>query len=259
MTKAMPIEPASSLVSVVAQSGVQFSERTALTRAAGLGRTTLNYARLWDHVQRGSLALRQSGLTPGDRVVLVSANSPLWAPAFFSILHAGLVAVPVTPDTPAPTLAAIANHAGASAFLHSEADGSPPPGSGSPARWNIGDLFLGAPGDGSPPVGTGSNLSMLAFTSGSTRNPLAVALTHANLLGDLDALLRVRRAEPGDAFLSMLPAAHLFELMGGLLGPLACGATIVFPGSPLPNRLVDSLREDQITHACCVPGLLHCR
>jgi long-subunit acyl-CoA synthetase (AMP-forming) len=33
---------------------------------------------------------------------------------------------------------------------------------------------------------------------------------------------------------------------------------VVYPGTRLPNRLVESLREDRITHACCVPALLHC-
>jgi long-chain acyl-CoA synthetase len=99
-------------------------------------------------------------------------------------------------------------------------------------------------------------VALLAFTSGSTRRPRAVELTHANLLGDLDALLAARRAGPGDVFLSMLPPAHLFELMGGLLGPLASGARVVYGGTPLPNRIVEALREERITHAMAVPAVL---
>jgi long-chain acyl-CoA synthetase len=255
----MHLDRSSSLVSVVANSGVQFAGRPALAEAAGLGGEPLSYARLWDQVQRGSCTLRQAGLSRGDRVALAATASPGWAPAFFSILHSGMIAVPLTADTPASTLAAIAAHAGVSACVHSsEGPASSAADLEGLRRFPIGDLFLGASGEGGPPVGGGSDLAVLAFTSGSTRHPLAVELTHTNLLSDLDALLQVRRADPGDVFLSMLPPAHLFELMGGLLGPLACGAKVVYPGSPLPNRLVDSLREDRITHACCVPALLHC-
>ena len=97
---------------------------------------------------------------------------------------------------------------------------------------------------------------MLAFTSGSTDCPRAVELTHDNLLSNLEALLEIRRVTPEDALLSMLPPCHLFELMCGFLAPLACGARIVYPGTLLPNRLVETIRTERITHALAVPALL---
>jgi long-chain acyl-CoA synthetase len=54
----------------------------------------------------------------------------------------------------------------------------------------------------------------------------------------------------------MLPPAHLFEMMAGIFGPLACGARVLFPGPLLPNRIIAALREEAITHAVCVPALL---
>jgi long-chain acyl-CoA synthetase len=98
--------------------------------------------------------------------------------------------------------------------------------------------------------------ALCVLTSGSTADPRAVELTHGNVLANLEAMLAVRRAAPGDSFLSMLPPSHLFELMGGTLGPLACGARVVYPGAPLPNRLVAALREERITYALAVPALL---
>jgi long-chain acyl-CoA synthetase len=108
------------------------------------------------------------------------------------------------------------------------------------------------------PAGAGPlpDLALLAFTSGSTSHPRAVELTHANLLANLRALLGVRQAAPGDSFLSMLPPAHLFEMTVGLLGPLACGARVVYAPSLLPHRLLDALRDERITHALSVPALL---
>jgi long-chain acyl-CoA synthetase len=55
----------------------------------------------------------------------------------------------------------------------------------------------------------------------------------------------------------MLPPAHLFELQAGLLAPLQSGACVVYAGVPLPNRLVESLRSNDITHAISVPALVH--
>ncbi|MDX1390015.1 MAG: fatty acid--CoA ligase family protein, partial [Acidobacteriota bacterium] len=67
---------------------------------------------------------------------------------------------------------------------------------------------------------------------------------------------QVRSAGADDAVLAMVPPVHLFGLTAGLLGPLACGARVVFPGAPLPNRLLASLREDGITFAPAVPALV---
>jgi long-chain acyl-CoA synthetase len=120
----------------------------------------------------------------------------------------------------------------------------------------IDDLVSGTASNEEIVKGNRETLAMLAFTSGSTRAPRAVELTHGNLLSNLDALLRVRKAKPGDALLSMLPPAHMFELMGGLLGPLACGARIVYAASLLPNRLIEWLKEHRITHALAVPALI---
>jgi len=245
-----------SLVSVVAESASRFGQRPALAQSQGAGESGLTYAQLWDHIGRGAAFLQASGLEPGDRILLLAEVSPDWPAAFFSILHAGMVAVPVTTDTAPEIVGVICRHAAVAAVLHTERTAASIEHLNDIRRVSLPELFAnGAPLATSHTL-RGSDLAMLGFTSGSTQQPRAVELTHANLLADLEAMLQTRKATPDDVFLSMLPPAHLFELMGGLLGPLACGAKIIYPGAPLPNRLVDSLNTDGITHACCVPGLL---
>jgi long-chain acyl-CoA synthetase len=203
-----------------------------------------------------------------------------WVAGFFAILEAGLVAVPLTRVSP-ETVSFIAHHAGAHAgILRSEVDGvdviTPDdlfgPGSvGGSAALPGPDAASGPGGSGAPahelaanaaseptaaPIVPPAEPAVLAFTSGSTSRPRAVELTHANLLADIDALLRARPLTRSDVFLSVLPPAHLFELTAGLLTPLAAGARVVFAGAPLPNRIIEALRERGITHGLCVPALL---
>jgi long-subunit acyl-CoA synthetase (AMP-forming) len=121
---------------------------------------------------------------------------------------------------------------------------------------SVDELFRDA-GESAPVSGPGpEDLALLAFTSGSTQDPRAVCLTHANLMANVKAVIEVRQAAPGDAFLSMLPPTHLFELVVGQLCPLACGAQIVYASVLLPNRLIDALGSARITHALVVPALL---
>jgi long-chain acyl-CoA synthetase len=54
----------------------------------------------------------------------------------------------------------------------------------------------------------------------------------------------------------MLPPAHLFELVVGQLAPLAVGGRIVYAKTLLPNRLVDAIRDEDVTRVLVVPALL---
>jgi long-chain acyl-CoA synthetase len=213
-----------------------------------------SYAQLRAFMERGAAALRALDLAPEERVLLFLEPCAAWPVAFFAILEAGLVAVPLPAETPLTTAAGVAGFAGARLAILGQRTGGLAPGSG--LRCLPVERLLQAEPRSTAAAGSLPDLAILAFTSGSTSQPRAVELTHANLVANLQGLLSVRRAAPGDSFLSMLPPAHLFELMVGLLGPLACGARVVYASSLLPHRLVAALREWRITHALSVPALL---
>jgi long-chain acyl-CoA synthetase len=221
-------------------------------------------------MERGAAVLREAGLRPGDTVLLCVESCPVWPVAFFAILEAGLIAVPLAAETPAASAIGVAAFADARVAIVSQRTRGLT-AAGTLRCIAVEQLFGTDTSAGSEPLDrvpgrspTGvwepesgsSELALLAFTSGSTQKPRAVELTHANILANVQALLQVRQAGPGDSFLSMLPPAHLFELTVGLLGPLACGARVVYAPSLLPHRLVASLREERITHALSVPALL---
>jgi long-chain acyl-CoA synthetase len=232
------------LAALLDRSAARFADEPAV---AGAG-TSFTYEELADRARRGAARLRDDGLQEGDAVLLALEARPEWPAAFFSIVRAGCVAVPIPPDiAPSAAASVIAHIEPKSCIVSARTAGLV---DGLPAI-AIEQLFSVSPAE--PVV---HPLAMLAFTSGSTDRPRAVELTHGNLIGDLEAMLHARTCAPGDAFLSMLPPAHLFELVGGLLGPLACGARIVYAGAPLPNRLVATLREAKITHAMAVPALV---
>ena len=260
------------------RSVTQHPEASAVVWSHQAGGGGVSYLELQGAAIRGAACLRGAGLRTGDKVVLAMESRPEWPMALLSILEAELVVVPIPAETPAAVVARIAAFAEAKAAIVGDrshrADSvlsgircfpveelfgpiGPPMASGSTAtlgserqRPSTSLLHDATTGEFS------SELAILAFTSGSTDQPRGVELSHANVLSNLQGLLALREAHPGDSFLSMLPPAHLFELTVGLLAPLLCGARVVFPGSMLPNRLTAALLEDQITHALCVPALL---
>ncbi|MCP4258742.1 MAG: AMP-binding protein [Planctomycetes bacterium] len=253
----MLIHDMTSLPELVEEAAKNFGENPALDSTNPSG-SRLTYFQLFEHVQRGASTLLAKNLAAGERVLLSLKSQPEWAAAFFSILAAGLVAVPIPANTTPEASVVIATHAQTKAAIFSDQTKHLVAELEDIKRIPLKGLFQADRALKKELVNDRRTLAVLAFTSGSTRQPRAVELTHENLLCNLDALLQVRHVSQGDTFLSLLPPAHLFELMGGLLGPVACGVRIVYASSLLPNRIIKALREHEITHALAVPALIGC-
>jgi long-chain acyl-CoA synthetase len=246
------------LPDLVRRTAERYPDAIALAPVPGSPCGGWSYAQLQQRIENAAshlLAFKRRQVD--DRVLLYMEPCAAWPAAFFTILEAGLIAVPLPAETPVETAVAVAALADVRVVILGK------------RTWRLASCFnvrctpaeqlLEVEKAPSPPpflTGPLPEVAILAFTSGSTSQPRAVELTHANLLSNLEALLQVRQAGPGDAFLSMLPPAHLFELMVGLLAPLACGARVVYAPCRLPNRLLADLRAERITHALSVPALL---
>ena len=245
-----------SLLQLIERSAARFGDAPALDKVTSEPGVGLTYAQLHESIRRGAAALRTAGVSEGDRVLLALEPRPEWAVGFFASLFCGTVVVPIPAETPPTAVAAITAHADVRAAIVSKRTEPLIRNLSGIKTILIDDLISSTASDEKVVNANRDTLAMLAFTSGSTSAPRAVELTHGNLLSNVDALLRVRKAQPGDSLLSMLPPAHMFELMGGLLGPLACGARVVYATSLLPNRLIEWLKEYDITHALAVPALI---
>src|SRR6187549_620869 len=79
----------------------------AVAVESSTGSPALTYAQLCSSSERGAAALRAIGLGAGSRVVIAMDGSVDWAIAFWSVVPAGLVAVPVPGFVPADLLALV--------------------------------------------------------------------------------------------------------------------------------------------------------
>ena len=89
--------------------------------ALGLGARMLrDYGEVAGRVARLAGALRGMGLKPGDRVAIVSKNSPDYLEALYAIWHAGLAAVPANAKLHGAELGYVLEHSGARVCLASD-------------------------------------------------------------------------------------------------------------------------------------------
>ena len=181
---------------------------------------------------------RGAGLTPGDRVVLVADNDGDFIRIFFACQYAGLVPVPLPlpvafagSDVYTASLRRMIIASGAvaciapdllKAHLRDAVDGLDMRLVGTAA-----DLDALSPSPGALPRPDPAGLSYLQFSSGSTRLPLGVAVTHAAVMANAAAIgrhgLEVRK---DDRATSWLPFYHDMGLVGFLLTPMCCQISV---------------------------------
>ncbi len=247
---ALPSVPAASeartLVEVLEWHAARHPDRLHLTvlqdEATILG--TLTYGELAAksrHLARGLIA---RDIVPGDRVALMLPTSIDFFVAFFGILYAGAIPVPIYPPMRLSQIeehlrrqTGILRNAGAkllitmpegrrlAALLRAQVETLN-------ATESVSSLESSAELVELPQAADPDSIALIQYTSGSTGDPKGVVLSHANLLANIRAMGGMMEASSADIFVSWLPLYHDMGLIGAWLGCLYFAA-LLYAMSPL--------------------------
>ena len=227
--------------------------------------SVLPYRDLASQARELAASLLARGLEPGDRVALAAESDADFLRAFFACQYASLTPTPL--PLPAPFGGKDAYVAHIRRMLQScdaRAAFAPPALAGwfEEAGEGLGLAISGTIADvpvstaGALPNPDPRDLCYLQFSSGSTRFPLGVAVTHKALLANLVAIGRHGLAVgPNDRTVSWLPLYHDMGLVGMLLTSLAFQVSIdLLPTGAFvrrPKLWLDliSTRKGTITYA----------
>ncbi len=88
---------------------------------------------------------------------------------------------------------------------------------------------------------TTDSTATITFSSGSTGVPKGVALSHANVLANVDSLDQIFPMQPSDCFIGVLPFFHSFGFTGTMWFPLLQGASAVYHPNPMDAKTVGEL------------------
>ena len=118
-------------------------------------------------------------------------------------------------------------------------------------------IFEAGPGNFTPAAANDSDLASLLYTSGTTADPKGVMLTHANFLGEVEAVFDWVELGPSDALLGVLPLFHVLAQMANLLLPLVKGSRVVYLETLNTTELLRALTERNITAFAVVPQFFY--
>jgi len=228
--------------------------------------TPVTFAQFKDEAERVAGYLQQEcGVKAGDRVLLYMQNSPQWVIAYYGILRANAVVVPVNPMNLTEELAHYVEDSGATtAFVaqdlypriaplvrEGEGEGlkhllvatysdylkrepfAPPPGFVSAPRCVEGpgvahwaDVLEARRVPGALSAGP-DDLCVMPYTSGTTGKPKGCMHTHRSVMATAVGGCNWFGSNQDAVQLSVLPLFHVTGMQGGMNSPIYNGSTVV--------------------------------
>ena len=206
-----------NLAGLLRDSAARLPEKVAFVAGSKASEQRLTYAELDAAVDDVAAGLHEMGVTAGDRVAIAMHNVMHFPIAYFGILRAGAVVVPLNVMLTGPEVRKILSDSeakvvlGAAPFVDVVRAGAPS------------DVVIVSTDDWSRLEGKGrktdpqvgdDDLAVLAYTSGTTGEPKGAMLTHGNLLANLRQQMDIPEdhVTESDVVFLALPLFHIFGL-----------------------------------------------
>jgi len=236
------------------------------------------YSELQRMAESVSRWIGEHGFARGSRLAILADNHPRWVAAYLGIIASGCVVVPLDTALHDDQVTKLLKDAGASAVFcdvkHAPVarpaatelklgmilvDPDRATKQSSDDRWlgNLPAIFEAGAGNFKPAAANNEDLAALIYTSGTTADPKGVMLTHANILGEVEAVFNWVDLGPSDALLGVLPLFHVLAQMANLLLPLIKGSRVVYLESLNTTELMRALGERNITAFAVVPQFFY--
>src|SRR3989338_10296336 len=224
--------------------------------------------------------LRYLGLSVKDRAAILMENCPEYIIAYFAVLRAGGVVVPVNTFLTAQEVSYILKDCGCKVLiygnkffsyidtikkdildikalkfneipkipsLHTLSKNPPSP------LFIKGGMVMTRRGESEE---DGDETAVLLYTSGTTGYPKGAMLTHKNLISNAEACVKVMYLSNKDRVLLFLPLFHSFTFTVCVIVPIYVGASIILLASVKPfSKVIGSVFKDRITLFVAVPTI----
>jgi long-chain acyl-CoA synthetase len=224
--------------------------------ALRLGDAIVSYGALDDASARVAELLRARGVQPGERVGVMLPNVPQFAFAYYGVLRAGGVVVPMNVLLKQREVSFYLSDSGAKVLLawhdFAEAAQAGAATAGVECLVVLPGAFEELPGAVPAPAGDaagreGDDTAVILYTSGTTGKPKGAELTHANLSRNVEVVQQLFALRGDDVVLGALPLFHSFGQTCGLNACIASGATLALVPRFDAGVVLEAIARDRVT------------
>jgi long-chain acyl-CoA synthetase len=251
-----------SLASVLAEPAWRRPDTIALIE----GDRRYTFAELWQQVLQQAGALAEQGVQPGDKVALMCPNTAEFPRAYYAILAAGGVVVPVHLLLTADEAEIVLRDSGASVVIAHTMCAE----TAAKAAGQAGVMVLTAgPGgrleeltEQATPLPTfrtraPEDPAVIFYTSGTTGTPKGAVLSHLNLVlnATVDAYDAREEIRRDDIVLASLPLFHTFGQTVSMNASWRLGNTVVLLPRFDPDAAIALMVKENVTTFHGVPTM----
>ena len=225
--------------------------------------TKLTFAEAERRIMEIAGYLQSTGFQEGDKAAVSGRNSTEWTLAYFAVIYAGGIVVPLDYSLKDSEMERFISFGGVKRlFIDSErVEGIDKDGSLGLIKYSIGHA------DGYQSVDTmngvykplgfrnGSDVAAILFTSGTTGTPKGVMLTHDNLVSDCFLTQSILDIRDNDVMYAILPIHHAYAMMAVVYISISCGAAVVFGRKLAMSHIIRELKDGNVTVFMAVPML----
>ncbi|SFN10164.1 long-chain-fatty-acid--CoA ligase [Thermodesulforhabdus norvegica] len=231
----------------------------------------LSYGELNRRVNKVAGAIKNLGIGPGDRCILMMQTCPEFVVAYYALAKIGAVIIPVNFLYKAHELRYIISDSQPRAFIGMY------PYLDEPARV-LADfpecavrIALGVQSDAdfisfesldapelleTYPASDEDTLAIL-YTSGTTGAPKGAMLTHKNLYSNAMTVADMRHTEPGDVVIGVLPLYHVFGQTSVMNASIYLGLTLHLFSHFDPGAVLELIEKEKSTLLFAVPTMIN--
>lgn len=206
--------------------------------------------------------LARRGISPGDRVALISPNLPHMPAVYYGILRYGAIVVPLNPLLKSREVAYHLQDSGASLAFAWEGVMGEVAGGAAQADCRVVPLdgnFMGLLADleAHPGVAEAApeDTAVILYTSGTTGKPKGAELTHENLRSNAEVAVSLFNCRRGDVIFGGLPFFHIFGQTCALNTAVMAGATLTLLPRFDPAKALEIIERDSVTIFEGVPSM----
>lgn len=234
----------------------EYNRLTAFTIKENRQYITKTYVDFSEDIKKTAQKIAEYKLI-GKAIALIGSNCYEWCTAYFGILYAGAIAVPLDNHLPPNELAGLLKRSEAQMIIYDKRHGNTVQASSIQFKFDF-DEYKSFLKDGAVDTNTAFSEidenapAILMFTSGTTSASKGVLLSQKNILSNTKDMASIYHFNKQDVYLSLLPLHHAFG-SGAMVLFTALGIRTVFAQG---LRIAQALSEYKVKILVCVPAIL---